>query len=76
MMLRSCKVAIVAVIGPLTILHLDFFLILAAAAAQRPSDVNFLLSVPHFFALELEPSPKLVQRKPDTWVPVLSKVEV
>ena len=34
MMLRSCKVAIVAVIGPLTTLHLDFFLMLAAAAAQ------------------------------------------
>ena len=34
MMLRSCKVAMVAVIGPLTILHLGFFLIPAAAAAH------------------------------------------
>ena len=34
MMLRSCKVAFVAVIGPLTIFHLDFFLILAAAATH------------------------------------------
>ena len=33
-MLRSCKVAIVAVIGPLTMLHLDFFFISAEAAAH------------------------------------------
>ena len=34
MMLRSCKVAIVAVIGPLTMLHLELFLILVEAAAH------------------------------------------
>ena len=34
MMPRSCKVSIVAVIGPLTMLHLDFFLILAETAAH------------------------------------------
>ena len=33
-MQRLCKVAIVAVIGPLTMLHLEFFLKLAAAAAH------------------------------------------
>ena len=34
-MQRSCTVAIVAIIGPLTKLHLDFFLILVAAAATH-----------------------------------------
>ena len=34
MMLRSYKVAIVAVIGPLTILHLEFFFMLVEAVAQ------------------------------------------
>ena len=57
MMLRSCKVAIVAVIGPLTMLHL-------------------FKSVPFFFALELKPSAKLIKRKPDSWVSVLTKMKM
>ena len=48
----------------------------SSRGGPRTSDVNFLLSVLHFFALGLEPSPKLVQRKPDTWVPVLQSGSV
>ena len=40
-MLRSCKVAIVAVIGPLTMLHLDYFFILAEAAAHAWATLIF-----------------------------------
>ena len=76
MMLRSYKVAIVAVIGPLTILHLDFFLILADAAAQARGDVNLRKSVPHFLALKFELRTKLVQREPDTRVPIFSNMKV
>ena len=74
-MQRSCKVAFVPVIGLLTMLHLAFFLILVVAAAHARA-TSFFLSVHHFFALELETGPKLVQRKPDSWVEDLSKMEV
>ena len=57
MLLRSCKVAIVAVIGPLTMLHL-------------------FKSVHHFFALELKPSAKLIKRKLDSWVSVLTNMKM
>ena len=36
-------------------------------------DVNFPKSVSHFLALEFEPGTKLIQRKPDSWVPFSPK---
>ena len=56
-------------------LRLDFFLKLVAAAA-RTGDISSFLSVPHFFALEFKPGPKLIERKPESWVSVLSKMKM
>ena len=69
MRLRSCKVAIVAVIGPLTMLHLDFFLILVEAAAHARATSIFPSLCPISSA-------KLIEWKQDSWVSALSKKEV
>ena len=44
-----------------------------SCGGPRACDVNLPKSVPQFLALKLKPSPKLVQRKPDTWVHILSQ---
>ena len=76
MMLRSCKVAIVAVIGPLTVLHLDFFFKLVEAAAHARATSIFPSLCHHFLALEFEPDTKLIEWEPDSWVPVFSKMKM
>ena len=42
----------------------------------KPGDINLRKSVLHFLTLKLEPRTKLVQREPDTRVPIFTKVEV
>ena len=49
---------------------------LVEAAAQSLCDVEPRKSMLQFFSLELEPSPQLVQREPDTWIPFFSEMEV
>ena len=41
-----------------------------------PGDVKLREPMLQFFSLELEPSPQLVQREPDAWIPFLSEVKV
>ena len=53
-MLRSCRVAIVGVIGLRTILHLERCLMSAEAAAHARAMSIFTMPVSHFVALELQ----------------------
>ena len=49
---------------------------ISSRSGPRTCDVDLHLSVPHFFALELKPSTKLIKRKPDSWVSVLTKMKM
>ena len=53
-----------------------FFSHFGRSGSPRTGDVNLFQSVLHSLALELEPSSKLIKRKPDSWVSALAKMKM